>query len=68
MSNEDQTKWIGLTWDPADKVPVEAKQELAKRLDSLLDVLMPIEVDYRRQILEVRADCLHRMDLDAFLK
>ena len=28
MSNEDQTKWIGLTWGPADKVPAEAKQEL----------------------------------------
>ena len=42
MSNEDQTKWIGLTWDSTDKVPAEARQELAKRLDSLLDALMPI--------------------------
>ena len=26
MVNEDQSKWIELTWDPSEKVPQEAKQ------------------------------------------
>ena len=24
MMNEDQNKWIGLMWNPSDKVPLEA--------------------------------------------
>ena len=30
--------------------------------------MMPIEVDYRKQILEVRADTMHRINLNTFLQ
>ena len=66
MEAEETNKWIGVTWAQDEEAPEEAKQKLAARLDSLLEEILPIEVEYRRQIMEQRGVAIWRTSLGLF--
>ena len=55
-----------MTWEPTEGVPEVAKLELSRRLDSLLEKITPIEVEYRRQIMERRDEIMRISQLELF--